>query len=281
MCPLITVFGKAIPSYWLCVLIGALACCGIAVIRCKQFRELQKVDITNSAALILIGALLGSRLLYLICISPIIVRHFDYLLCHPKTAYDVISNGMVFYGGLFGAIAALHLYSKRFGLDETAFFAFYAPLFPLFHAFGRMGCFLTGCCHGIVSARFGIAFSNSMSAENGVPFFPVQLLCAGANLSLFLLLCLLEKRPCGKQGVFRFYLWFYAIGRFFVEFLRGDTIRGIIGGLSTSQWISIALLIGLITTGICSHRKKAVDNDPLNASLPIKRKKSNSYDLMH
>ncbi len=35
------------------------------------------------------------------------------------------------------------------------------------------------------------------------------------------------------------YLLFYSVGRFILEFFRGDLIRGSVGTLSTSQFISI------------------------------------------
>lgn len=255
MHPEISFLGKTIPSYWVCALLGALTCYVAAFFRRKQFRELQNVDITNSAALIAIGVVLGSRLLYLITIIPIIARNFQYLCNHLSIAYSIVSNGMVFYGGLFGAIFVLHRYTRRYGLDELGFFDFYAPFFPLFHAFGRVGCFMTGCCHGIVSEKYGIAFLNSTSSENGIPYFPVQLLSCFANLCLFLILLVYDKKPHRKGITFSLYLFLYAIGRFFIEFLRGDSVRGIYGGLSTSQWISLALLIIMLIKAVATRRR--------------------------
>lgn len=255
MYPALELFGKTIPSYWLCSLAGISVCGIVALIRHKSFEELQEVDITNSAALLFIGVLIGSRFLYLITIVPILIRHWQILIHNASIAYEVLSNGMVFYGGMLGALCVLYIYTGKYRLDRKAFFDFYAPLFPLFHCFGRIGCFLNGCCHGVVSERFGIAFHNSTSAVNGVPFFPVQLVGSAGNLLLFFLVLFFEKKHHRQGLAMRFYVVLYAIGRFVLEFLRGDDIRGILFGLSTSQWISIVLLAALVLRAVTTSGK--------------------------
>ncbi len=245
MYPSLYLLGKTVPTYWLCALAGGATCFFVARIRHKHFQELQKVDITNSAALVLIGVLIGARLLYLISITSLLAKNYYYLIEHPKIAYDILANGMVFYGGLFGAILTLHFYIKAYNLDGVSFFDFYTPLFPLFHSFGRVGCFLTGCCHGIESKKYGIAFSHSTSSANGIPYFPVQLLCSIGNLFLFFILLNYEKKTHRQGKTLPLYLFLYSVARFIIEFLRGDTIRGIWGGLSMSQWLSILILISL------------------------------------
>ncbi len=109
----------------------------------------------------------------------------------------------------------------------------------LFHIFGRIGCFLGGCCYGLPSA-WGVVYRYSPVAEaNGLVRFPVQLVEAAWNLVLFLLLAWLQRRgspiccPCIWSSI--------PPARFLLEFFRGDAYRGILLGLSTSQWISLFL----------------------------------------
>jgi phosphatidylglycerol:prolipoprotein diacylglycerol transferase len=112
---------------------------------------------------------------------------------------------------------------------------------PLFHAFGRLGCFLSGCCYGIEST-FGFTATNALvDSCNNVNRFPVQLLEGGLNIILFVVLLLLFKSENFKGSMIFVYLAGYSIIRFFDEFLRGDIYRGIWLGLSTSQWISVVL----------------------------------------
>ncbi|MCR5809384.1 MAG: prolipoprotein diacylglyceryl transferase [Clostridiales bacterium] len=260
MFPTIELFGRSIPTYWVCALIGFAVCGAVAVFRHRAFGDLAQVDVTNTAALIGIGIVAGGRLLYIVTMLPVIIRNREIFRQDPHLLYELLSNGLVFYGGLFGAILMLYLYSKHYKLDRKAFFDFFIPLFPLFHAFGRIGCFLTGCCHGVVSERFGIAFTRSASAPNGVPFFPIQLVCAVCDLILFAFLLWFEKRRHREGKALPCYLVVYAVGRFMIEFFRGDEIRGFILGLSTSQWISLLVLLVLAVLNLraLTKRRKAL-----------------------
>ena len=241
---------------------GILVCSIVALVRHKNFKELQEVDITNSAALLGVGALIGARLLYLLTIAPILFRNRQLLMNDLSLAYEVLSNGLVFYGGLIGALISLYLYTGKYRLNRRTFFDYFAPLFPLFHAFGRIGCFLTGCCHGKISDRFGIAYTNSTSAANGIPYFPIQLVCSLGNLLLFVIVLLYERRHHKAGHAVIVYLLLYSVGRFFIEFFRGDSIRGFVFGVSTSQWISIILLLSILAFRLFNHpaHKAATDS---------------------
>ena len=243
MLPWIEIFGLSIPSYWLCAVAGLATCSLAALIRHKNFNGLQSVDLTNSAALIVVGVICGGRLLSMITQAPLAIRNWELFSARPELLLELFGNGLVFYGGLFGALAALTLYVTHYGLNLNQFLDFFVPLFPLFHAFGRVGCFLNGCCYGFESEQFGISFESSASAPNGVPFFPIQLVCAALNLFLFLWLLRFEARHHLEGKTLAAYLALYATGRFCIEFFRGDAIRGIFLGLSTSQWISLVILL--------------------------------------
>jgi len=245
MLPSVSFLGNSIPSYWLCSLLGIIVCLGVALLNRHRFREIDQVDLTNSVALSCIGMVIGARLLYIITISPSLIKNIHTITRDIELAYKILSNGLVFYGGLFGAIASIYLYTKKYQLSASLFFDYYSPLFPLFHAFGRIGCFLTGCCYGKESSHFGIAFHACEIAPNNVPLIPVQLIGSILNLLLFAFLLLFERSHHKKGETIYWYLLFYSIGRFFIEFLRGDVYRGIFLSLSSSQWISILILIAL------------------------------------
>ncbi|MCR5846289.1 MAG: prolipoprotein diacylglyceryl transferase [bacterium] len=264
MLPAIELFSLQIPSYWVCALLGAVAASILLLIRHRHFKELRQVDITNSAALGAIGMIIGARLLYLLTILPSIVQNWSIIAADPHIILDLISNGMVYYGGLFGALVALLLYYRKYKLDSGIFFDYFTPAIPLFHAFGRIGCFLTGCCHGVVSEQFGIAYVNSISSANGVPYFPIQLVGALLELCACIAVTLYERKHHNEGTAIKFYLLIYAIGRFIIEFFRGDTIRGIWFGLSTSQWISIFVLIAL-AIDIARKKKPVTQQQPGSA----------------
>ncbi len=61
-----------------------------------------------------------------------------------------------------------------------------------------------------------------------------------------------------RAKALKIYLLLYAAFRFGIEFFRSDAIRGVEFGLSTSQWISLAvfLLISILSVGKCRKPQK-------------------------
>lgn len=150
------------------------------------------------------------------------------------------SPGFVYYGGFVFGFLGAYLASRllRFRLMDYA--PSMLPSLPLAHAFGRIGCFLAGCCYGI-ECRFGFIYPPGGSAPSYVSLFPVQLLEAALLVVICILLCLYVKN--GGKRVLSMYVYLYAPVRFLLEFLRGDMHRGIFLCLSTAQWTSLILFI--------------------------------------
>ena len=144
----------------------------------------------------------------------------------------------MFYGGLAGALSGKYAYCKIYQLDFGTAMKLIVPVLPLGHAFMRMGCFLAGCCYGI-EHPWGITFTAALGAPSGVPLLPVQLYETVLNLVIFAVLWTYTKTERSPLLTGALYALMYSTARFFLEFLRGDTIRGIFWGLPTSQFISI------------------------------------------
>ena len=151
-------------------------------------------------------------------------------------------GGNIFYGGLLGGLlAAFILTHKKPRFKPIVDLA--AAGIPLFHFWGRIGCFLGGCCYGIESP-FGFTMHYSIApGANDVSRFPVQLLESFFNLCLFFGLHYIRSKNLFKNKMIFLYLACYSTGRFFLEFLRGDAYRGFFLSMSTSQNISIILFI--------------------------------------
>lgn len=220
-----------IPSYTLLALIG-----GIAAI-CYAYFNIDKEGVPFSDLLrtILyggIGLLVGSKLLFAVTRIPWLVHNFsieNLLLLIPQSGY-------VFYGGLFGFIFAVCIMCKGQPEYRKKMFRLIVPTFPLFHIFGRIGCFLSGCCYGKdLKKQFVV-----MNME--IDKIPVQLVEAVIEFLIFLLLCIIKKKNTAVN-LLKVYLIFYAIVRFVLEFLRGDEVRGLFVGISTSQYISLCIIL--------------------------------------
>lgn len=241
MLPYIYILGKELPTYWLMSVAGIAAVAVYIVIRRKHL-GLAVEDLIHILILGIVGAIVGSKLLYLITMIPVIAGHFRLIINSPALLKDLLLQGSVFYGGLFGALLAIRLYCRKYSVSFKAASMLFAGAIPLFHVFGRVGCYSAGCCYGI-EASWGVVFSKSLSAPNGVPLIPVQLFESAANMFIFALVALFQRFSKHPERSLSVYLVSYAVCRFTLEFFRGDLIRGVFLGLSTSQWISAAILL--------------------------------------
>ena len=249
MHPYINFFGKDVPSYWAMSMLGILAVVVYSLIRRRRL-NLAFDDLIHIVLCSLIGAIIGAKLLYLITMIPSIVRNFSVITVHPEILSNLLLGGYVFFGGLLGAIFMMWLYCKKYHVDFTGPAALFAGAAPLFHMIARIGCFLAGCCYGI-EADWGVVYSISAGAPNGVALIPVQLFESAANLLIFLAVLIYQRKRL--KGSLTLYLVSYSVCRFLLEFLRGDEIRGHLLGLSTSQWIAAAII--LVCTIRLIHKK--------------------------
>ena len=180
-----------------------------------------------------VGGMLGAKILYLL-------TDLSGFLADPREYLIGSSAGFVVYGGIIGGIFSGWLCTRVYHLPFWRYFDVVMPCIALAQGFGRIGCLLAGCCFGEEwHGPFAITFSHSDFAPNGVPLFPTE----PVNSALDFLHCFVLTqasrylRVPGQTGAL--YLILYAAGRFVMEFFRGDAIRGFIGPLSTSQFISI------------------------------------------
>jgi len=248
MLPFINIFGKTVPMYAVLAFIGAAVMCGAAALLAKKRKTVPAEDIFYMLLYAGIGCLIGAKLLYLT------VSVDDYWLegkgFGENMRYWVMilmSGGLVFYGGLIGAFLGALRYCVHFKVDFRESIHIVIPTVPLFHAFGRLGCFMAGCCYGIeYDGIFSVTFTASPAALNGVPLLPVQLIEMAGNLVLAAVLTVLFLRNV-RISLAGIYLVCYAMMRFALEFFRGDAVRGSAFTLSTSQWISMLVLaIGIL-----------------------------------
>lgn len=255
MLPYIEVFSHSVPMY------GVMAGAGIllAVLylygaqrRCPEIRADAELTFVYG----LIGMAVGAKLLALLTELPELIEALPLLWQSPEVFLQTyLLSGFVFYGGLYGALLAVWLYGRHSRCGVSALLRALLPVIPLIHAFGRLGCFCAGCCYGKASQSLGIAFSCSEIAPNGVALLPVQLIEAGWELLLLVLLWQLSRRGRSGWRMLGLYLLLYSLERFVLEFWRGDAYRGFIGPLALSQWIAL-LSVAVGTWLLLRPRKK-------------------------
>lgn len=234
MYPYIEVFGRLISTYLIAAVVGIIFGLALALFRRRSPRfNIEAEDVILMIVLAVIGAIAGAKSFQLI---GYIFRDWNipgfWTLAHWKTLMPTVG---VFYGGLIGGFFTLLIYVRKNKLDFWKTADLLTPSVLLFSTFGRIGCFLAGCCYGRVSACGIIPMGGHL------PLIPVQLY--EAAFTFIVLLALLFFRPERKRpGVLLpIYIISYAVGRFILEFFRGDLNRGVYI-LSTSQWISLLMI---------------------------------------
>ena len=250
MLPFITLSDKIqIPLYGPVFLVGLVIAIIIAIKKAPDY-GVTKEDMLLASIIGGVGMLIGAKLLYFITKLPKIIANFNKFLKLISTDFEGAINyafgGLVFYGGLIGAILGAYLYCRKYKVNFIGIADIYAPLIALIHGFGRVGCFLAGCCygveyHGFLSVTF--PYNELVPELCEVPRVPIQLIEAGFNFIFFaVLFTIMNKKKLKPGSALGIYLIYYTIIRFFLEMFRGDIIRGKIGVLSTSQIVSLILL---------------------------------------
>ena len=186
MFPYFTLFGRELGLYSLMILCGIFSSGIYACLMAKKF-DYDYSELIIFLLFVSIGVIAGSHLLYtvvnynnIIYISGNIkkINTFEKLF----NVLNYLFGGSVFYGGLLGGLIAGHIVSKN---KYRKFFDISIASIPLFHFFGRIGCFLGGCCYGIENNIGFIYTKNPIIEANGVKRFPVQILEAIFDLALF------------------------------------------------------------------------------------------------
>lgn len=260
MFPYLNLFGREISMYMLCALVGTLVVL-FATYKIAEHKGLDEIQMLFMMLFSGIGVFVFGHLLYAVTVPDRVYEVFTHLdkinsFNDFVNMFNYILGGSVFYGGLLGAILTIFIYTKIKKLSFADYSDVGAMAIPLFHFFGRIGCFLSGCCYG-VEWEHGITYTHSIvESANGVPRFPVQLVEAGLNLLLFFLLFYLYKKGKADHKVLAIYMLIYPAYRFILEFFRGDSYRGFLFGLSTSQLISVILFAVSAVYLIVSYLKK-------------------------
>jgi phosphatidylglycerol---prolipoprotein diacylglyceryl transferase len=241
-----------IHSYGVMIALAFLAGLWTATLRARR-EKISDETIADVTLWIIIGAILGARAVY------VATYWKDEFAGQPLSEiFAIWHGGLVFYGGLIGAIIAgtIYLHWKKLPLWKIA--DVLAPSIALGSVFGRIGCLLNGCCYG---RACDLPWAISFPADNPLhppttPVHPTEIYDALLNLGLYVFLAWLFRHKKFDGQIFATYLICYAVTRSFVEYFRGDyndTHQHF--GLTPAQLVSVPIFItGLALAAILSRR---------------------------
>lgn len=239
---------------------GVLVALGFLVgILCIVY-ETKRLHLNTAMALdlvfyLIVAAIIGSRLFYIIVTDP------SRLISEPWSIFMVWEGGLVFFGGLIAAVTVAALYLRAKKLPVLLYWDAFTPAISIGHAFGRIGCFMAGCCYGSVAspAWYTIVFPDNPQtlAPPHLHLYPTQLIESAGEFLIFVVLMLFRKHKRFDGQVLALYLILYSILRFFDEMLRGDVDRGYIipNVISSSQGVSLALFAMGVTLVVWGYVK--------------------------
>ena len=200
---------------------------------------LDAVRVADAGFYTILVALVGAKFVLL-------VKDFSFYTRYPSELLSLARSGGVFQGGLaFGVVFALWYFRKR-RLPTWKLADIVGPALALGHAFGRVGCFLAGCCYGRVcevpvGVTYGSDYAHSLTGiPLGEKLYPVQLFEAALNVLNFAVLFLILRRKRFDGQVFAFYILNYSVIRFFTEYFRGDHAGQTYLIQGASPWASLS-----------------------------------------
>lgn len=215
---------------------GAMISLAILVAALALFREAPREGINPDHVLeaIIVAAasgLIGSRLLY-------VALNWELFSGRLSTILFARFEGLSFYGAFFGGAIALYFWGRWRKVNFFKMADLLVPYFALGYAFGRIGCFLNGCCYGKVS---DVAWALPAAMVDNLLRHPVQLYASAAAVLIFIALKLLRKvRPFVGFNLLAL-AGLYGILRFTTEFFRDEPIVWL--GLTTAQLFSLSLTV--------------------------------------
>lgn len=235
-------------SYGLMIAIGIIVASTLFIRRAKV-DGYDEDKLLNLIIVTVISGILGGKLLF-------ILTELNNIINDPSILLN-FGNGFVIYGAIMGGILGLYLYCRKNKFNSLRILDFVAPGVALAQGFGRIGCFLAGCCYGReTTLPIGITFPQDSLAPSGVSLLPTQLFSSGFDFILAGILLWYSRKNSKDGRVFALYLIIYSIGRFLIEFFRNDP-RGNVWILSTSQFIAIfTLILGIVVYNLDKLKKE-------------------------
>ena len=144
--------------------------------------SLDEDKLVNVILLTLVASILGARALY-------VIEHLAEFRREWGDVFALWQGGLTLYGGIVaGTLVGLGS-ARRMGLPRWVVADALTPSLALGTMFGRVGCFLNGCCYGRpTTLPWGVHFPPGSFATlefGDTPVHPSQLYNAGAGLVMF------------------------------------------------------------------------------------------------
>lgn len=222
----------------------------------KEYRE-HLLDLLMYA---IIGAILGARL------WQVFFYDWSYYSANPSEILKIWHGGLAIQGGLVGAFVVGIVYTRLKKIDFWRLADIAAPGLILGQGIGRIACFLNGDAYGTpTNSGFGLVYPPGTPAYDvygSQPLWPAEVWEGQWDIIVFVIILILSRsRKWAKGTLFLTYIILYSLGRFALEFLRGD-VTTYFFGLSSGQLGSLtAIGVSLICMVVLRVRSSQVNTN--------------------
>jgi phosphatidylglycerol---prolipoprotein diacylglyceryl transferase len=212
-------------------------------------RGLDEDHLVTVILVTLVASVLGARALY-------VTEHVDDFRREWSGVLAVWQGGLTLYGGIIAGTVAGLWAARRLRMPMWAVADALAPSVALGTMFGRIGCFLNGCCYGRPThLPWGIVFPPESFAGlefGSTPVHPAQLYFSAAGLVMFVALWRMRTRVVAPGVLFWSFIVMFTLTRSVLDFTRAYESAAVIVkvgrvDLTESQFTSFAMaMFGLL-----------------------------------
>lgn len=210
--------------------------------------------VVDMAPLLFLAGFVGSRLVY------VLLNWSDYA-ARPLGVFATWEGGESFYGAILGGLVVVVAFARRRKLRLGPVVDAMAPGLALAASIGRVGCFLNGCCYGVLTSGSWGVFTRYVPGLR----HPTQLYESAAYFGVFLFLLWWQRRAARVPGqLFLTFVGGYLVSRYVVEFFRE--------GQRIYPWLSLtqaaSLIIGLAAVVLYVYLGQRAKAAPALAAAP-------------
>jgi phosphatidylglycerol:prolipoprotein diacylglycerol transferase len=211
---------------------------------------------------LVLSGVVGARLFHVIQHHERIFKGCVTLLDHLKAVIMLPDGGLTLYGGLILASLTYLWICHKNKVPAVRFADAAVPAVFVGITFGRLGCFLNGCCYGARSdLPWAVSFPQGSAAwsalvgrgflpENAVQtmsLHPTQIYSSINGLVLAALTAAYYRYRKGDGSVVALALIMYPLSRFGLEIIRWDETGQLGTELTISQFVSLGVVgLGLV-----------------------------------